>query len=315
MTVVAEDLAAHGYVALAVDHPGDAAMVELAGGGSARWTRLPRRTGGLQLDPHGPPCPPRRRSLPARPPAGAGPERPAPPAARPPPCRDGRPLARRRHGSRRHARDRRLDAGVTTTGCSSGAAAQRAVDRPFMTMTGRTTRPCGRSSPVSAEPRPARQVAGAGRQAFTDYAFLAPLLSPSAMPMDLGRSRRRPSGPRAARLHARSSIATCAQRAPTICSPAAARAAPAVTVAFARSVRLSIEARDRGSASPGPCSGGRRSAGRSPRLADGRGGRGQRRGGAVVEHAQERVDDLGVELAARARAELGARRRGAQAGR
>ena len=32
VTLVAEDLAAHGYVALAIDHPGDAAAVELPGG-------------------------------------------------------------------------------------------------------------------------------------------------------------------------------------------------------------------------------------------------------------------------------------------
>ena len=82
--------------------------------------------------------------------------------------------------------DRRLDAGVNYDGMFFGAAARRPVDRPFMTMAGRTDPTLRPFLARQRGPGLLVEVAGAGHQAFTDYAFLAPLLSPSAMPMDLG---------------------------------------------------------------------------------------------------------------------------------
>ena len=91
MTVVAEDLAAHGYVALAVDHPGDAAMAQLAGGrlraldpgflaGMADFSSIPTALRARRDDV---------RFLLDRLPA-LGRARPAPRAAGPAPRRDGR---------------------------------------------------------------------------------------------------------------------------------------------------------------------------------------------------------------------------------
>jgi predicted dienelactone hydrolase len=188
MTVLAEDLAAHGYVALAVDHPGDAAMTQLGDGrlrpldpgflaGMADFSSIPTALRARRDD---------IRFLLDRLPA----------LGRRGPLRgllDPRRVAMAGHslGGAAAAEvmlaDRRLDAGVNYDGMFFGAAARRSVDRPFMTMTGRTD--------PTLRPFLARQrgpgllvtLAGAGHQSFTDYAFIAPLLSPSAMPMDLGR--------------------------------------------------------------------------------------------------------------------------------
>jgi predicted dienelactone hydrolase len=187
MTVVAEDLAAHGYVALAIDHPGDGTMVELAGGrlrpldpgflaGLADFGSIPTALRARRDDV---------RFLLDRLPA----------LGRRGPLRGL--LDPRRVGMVGHSlggaaaaevmlADRRLDAGVNYDGMYFLEAARRPVGRPFMSMFGRED--------ATARPFLARQrgagllvhVAGAGHQAFTDYAFIAPLLSPSVMPMDLG---------------------------------------------------------------------------------------------------------------------------------
>ena len=187
MTVVAEDLAAHGYVALAVDHPGDAVMTQLGDGrlrpvdpgflaGMTDFSSIPTALRARRDD---------IRFLLDRLPA----------LGRRGPLRgllDPRRVAMVGHslGGAAAAEvmlaDRRLDAGVNYDGMFFGAAAKGSVDRPFMTMTGRTD--------PTLRPFLARQrgpgllvtLAGAGHQSFTDYAFIAPLLSPSAMPMDLG---------------------------------------------------------------------------------------------------------------------------------
>jgi dienelactone hydrolase len=187
MTVVAEDLAAHGYVALAIDHPGDATMVELGDGrlrpldpgflaGMGDFSSIPTALRARRDDV---------RFLLDRLPA----------LSRRGPLRgllDPQRVAMVGHslGGAAAAEvmlvDRRLDAGVNYDGMYFEAAARRAVGRPFMTMMGRSDPTARAFLARQRGPGMLVHLAGGGHQAFSDYAYLAPVLSPSAMPMDLG---------------------------------------------------------------------------------------------------------------------------------
>ena len=177
LTLVAEDLAAHGYVALVIDHPGDAAAVELPGGGSARSTptSLPGFTDAT-------------RKAVAR------------------PLADVRFVLDRlpaidRHGVLRHRldreriamvghsiggstaanvmlADRRVDVGVNYDGDYFLAAAERAPRRPFMTMTGGAD-----DNQRAFFARQRRRgllvtLAGAEHESFTDLSYLGSLQRP-----------------------------------------------------------------------------------------------------------------------------------------
>src|SRR4051794_30503701 len=184
LTLVAEDLAAHGYVALAIDHPGDAAAVELPGGrirpidegflaGLPDVTQAARariadvrfvldRLGGLDR-------------------AGLLRHR----------------LDRSRIAMVGHSlggsiaanvmlADRRVDVGVNYDGDYFLAAAQRAPKRPLMTMTGGAD---DNQRAFFARQGPGGSLvtlAGAEHESFTDLSYLGPLLDGPVYPVDTG---------------------------------------------------------------------------------------------------------------------------------
>ena len=175
LTLTAEDLAAHGYVALVIDHPGDAPAAELRGGeirpvDAAFLAGLPdvSKAVGVRrddvrfvLD--------QLRAI------------------------DRRGVLRHRLDRKRIAMvghsiggstaanvmlaDRRVDVGVNYDGDYFLAAAKRAPERPFMTMTGGADANQRAFFARQGEPGLLVTLAGADHESFTDLSYLGSLFS------------------------------------------------------------------------------------------------------------------------------------------
>jgi dienelactone hydrolase len=177
----ASDLASHGYVVAAVDHPGDALVADVGGG------RLVARGGAM-----------------------ARPERAYMPRVRDmrlvldrlPRLRGVGRLDLRRIGAFGHSAggataagamlaDRRIDAGIDVDGSLHGDVVKRGLDRPFGVVV-------GDHLPVSAYgtlepfrrhlrgPKPLARFAGHGHHAFTDEVFIVPQLGIDPVAAEVG---------------------------------------------------------------------------------------------------------------------------------
>ena len=221
MTLLAEDMAAHGWVALVIDSPGESPAVELADG-RVRVAAAPESMRAV------------RRALRIR-------------EADVRSLLDGLPTLDRRGPLRRlldrsriamagHSlggattanvmlADRRIDAGVDLDGTLFGAAERGTLDRPFMMITA-TTEPVHRAflNRLRAPGLIARMT-GAEHMTFTDLPFVAQILAreyPAAANGVLpGRSRPPRRSPPSRRTCAPSSATTCSGARPRSCSCAA----------------------------------------------------------------------------------------------
>lgn len=239
MTVVAEDLAAHGYVALAIDHPGDAAAVELPGG------RI------RPIDPH---------FL-----AGLPDVTTATRARRADvrfllerlPAIDRRGILRHRLDTERIAMvghslggstaanvmlaDRRVDAGVNYDGDYFLDATERAPERPLMTMTGGADDNQGEFFARQRSGGLLVTLAGAQHDSFSDLSFLGSLIDGPVYPVEIGTIS--PAAALAAqRAYTRAFLAhnLLGRPASSLLSHRTARRFPAVTVRFANDARDAV---------------------------------------------------------------------------